>query len=61
MVIHSLPAELFSWNGSLLAGPVFYFNVFGFLFKAYEEWFEDRKLKIELERDRTVSQLELLK
>ncbi len=41
--------------------PVSYFNIFGFLFKTFIEWFEDRKIKAELEKDKVESQLELLK
>lgn len=40
---------------------VLYFNVFGFLFKTFIEWFKDRKIKAELEKDKVTSQLELLK
>ena len=41
--------------------PVLYFNVFGFLFKTFIEWINDRKIKAELEKDKVTSQLELLK
>ena len=41
--------------------PVLYFNVFGFLFKTFIEWIKDRKIKAELEKDKIISQLELLK
>jgi two-component system LytT family sensor kinase len=42
-------------------GPLFYFNVSGFLFRACMEWLKDRKIKAELEKDKLASQLELLK
>jgi two-component system, LytTR family, sensor kinase len=41
--------------------PVLYFNAFGFLFRTFIEWVNDRKIKAELEKDRLESQLELLK
>lgn len=40
---------------------VIYFNIFGFLFKTFIEWINDRKIKAELEKDKVTSQLELLK
>jgi LytS/YehU family sensor histidine kinase len=42
-------------------GPILYFNLCGFLFKACVEWLKDKKIKAELEKDRDASQLELLK
>jgi two-component system LytT family sensor kinase len=45
----------------LILAPVLYFNLFGFLLKTFIEWIEDRKIKAELEKDKLVSQLELLK
>jgi two-component system LytT family sensor kinase len=41
--------------------PILYFNTFGFLFKTFIEWINDRKIKAELEKDNITSQLELLK
>lgn len=41
--------------------PILYFNAFGFLFKTFIEWIKDRKIKVELEKDKVTSQLELLK
>ena len=41
--------------------PILYFNTFGFLFRTFIEWFEDRKIKAELQKDKLESQLELLK
>lgn len=41
--------------------PILYFNLFGFLFKTFMEWINDRKIKAELEKDKMASQLELLK
>ena len=40
---------------------IFYFIVFGFLFRTFFEWIKDRKIKAELEKDKIASQLELLK
>jgi two-component system, LytTR family, sensor kinase len=41
--------------------PVLYFTGFGFLFRTFVEWINDRKIKAELEKDKIASQLELLK
>jgi two-component system LytT family sensor kinase len=41
--------------------PILYFMGFGFLFRVFVEWINDRKLKAELEKDKIESQLELLK
>lgn len=41
--------------------PFLYFNTFGFLFRTFIEWFKDRKIKAELQKDKIESQLELLK
>jgi sensor histidine kinase YesM len=46
---------------TLVVFPILYFNSFGFLFKTFIEWIQDRKIKAELERDKINSQLELLK
>lgn len=40
---------------------IFYFIVFGFLFRTFIEWIKDRKIKAELEKDKIASQMELLK
>lgn len=45
----------------IIVAPILYFNVFGFLFKTFMEWVNDRKIKAELEKDKIASQLELLK
>lgn len=45
---------------ALIVSPVLYFNVFGFLFQTFIEWISDRKIKAELEKDKLISQLELL-
>jgi len=45
----------------LLLIPLLYFNTFGFLFRTFIEWFKDRKIKAELQKDKIESQLELLK
>lgn len=45
----------------LVLFPVLYFNTFGFLFRTFIEWFKDRKIKAELQKDMIESQLELLK
>lgn len=45
----------------LLLIPFLYFNTFGFLFRTFIEWFKDRKIKAELQKDKIESQLELLK
>jgi sensor histidine kinase YesM len=59
-LVFSLPANLISEQASRELGPVVYFNLCGFLFKACVEWLKDKKIKIELEKDRDASQLELL-
>lgn len=41
--------------------PVLYFNVSGFLIKAFIEWVKERKINAELEKEKIESQLELLK
>lgn len=46
---------------TLIVSPILYFNVCGFLFKAFIEWIYDRKIKTELENDKIKSQLELIK
>ncbi len=60
-LVISLPAEVISQQAGFTLGPVLYFNAFGFLFKACVEWIKDRRIKLELEKDRELSQLELLK
>lgn len=60
-LIISLPADLFSEQAGWDLGPIMYFNLCGFLFKACVEWIKDRKIRLELEKDRETSQLELLK
>jgi two-component system LytT family sensor kinase len=45
----------------ILLLPILYFNIFGFLFKTFFEWINDRKIKAELEKENITSQLELLK
>jgi sensor histidine kinase YesM len=45
----------------LILIPFLYFNTFGFLFRTFIEWFKDRKIKAELQKDKIESQLELLK
>lgn len=60
-LITSLPASLVSSQAFSTLGPALYFNSFGFLFKIFIEWLNDRKLKAELEKDKVTSQLELLK
>jgi hypothetical protein len=60
-LIISLPADLFSEQAGWDLGPILYFNLCGFLFKACVEWIKDRKIRLELEKDRETSQLELLK
>ncbi len=60
-LVISLPADLFSQQAATMLGPVLYFNVFGFLFSACVEWLNDRRIKVEFEKDRQLSQLELLK
>ena len=60
-LVISLPADLISEQSGFFLGPVLYFNACGFLFRACVEWVKDRKLKLELEKDREASQLELLK
>jgi sensor histidine kinase YesM len=40
---------------------VLYFNTFGYLLRTFIEWFKDRKIKAELQKDKIESQLELLK
>lgn len=57
----SLPSSVTSYQAFSTLGPVLYFNVFGFLFRIFIEWLNDRKLKAELEKDKLSSQLELLK
>lgn len=57
----SLPAELVSQHAATKLGPILYFNVCGFLFRACVEWFKDTKARAALEKDRKASQLELLK
>jgi hypothetical protein len=61
---------LFEWHDSkpfdltdalFLCVPVLYFMGFGFLFRIFVEWINDRKIKAELEKDKIASQLELLK
>jgi len=54
-LVFSLHADLFSLSVAVNLGPILYFNVFGFFFKAGMEWYENRKLKLELEKDRTTS------
>jgi two-component system, LytTR family, sensor kinase len=46
---------------TIIISPILYFNVFGFLFRTFIEWINDRKIKAELEKDKIISQLELLK
>jgi two-component system, LytTR family, sensor kinase len=46
---------------ALIVSPILYFNVFGFLFKTFIEWINDRKIKAEMEKDNIATQLELLK
>lgn len=60
-LVISLPADLLSRQAATQLGPILYFNACGFLFSACVEWVKDRKLKLELEKDRETSQLELLK
>ena len=60
-LVFSLPADLFSESATRDLGPILYFNLCGFLFKACVEWIKDRKIRLELEKDRETSQLELLK
>jgi len=60
-LVISLPADLLSQQAGFELGPILYFNMCGFLFKACVEWVKDRKLKLELEKDSERSQLELLK
>jgi two-component system LytT family sensor kinase len=60
-LVISLPADLVSEQAGMELGPILYFNLCGFLFKACVEWFNDRKIRAELEKDRETSQLELLK
>lgn len=45
----------------LIVAPVLYFNLFGFLLRTFIEWIKDKKIKAELEQDKLVSQIELLK
>jgi hypothetical protein len=59
-LVMSLPADLVSYSAAVYLGPILYFNLCGFLFKACVEWLKDKKIKIELEKDRDASQLELL-
>ena len=60
-LVISLPADFLSRQAATMLGPVLYFNVSGFLFRTCVEWFKDRKIKAELEKDTVASQLELLK
>lgn len=46
---------------TLIVSPILYFLVLGFLFRVFIEWFKDRKIKAELEKDKVTSQLALLK
>ena len=47
---------LFGFNDGLLIFMIFflalYFNILGFLFRTFIEWFKDRKIKAELEKDK---------
>ncbi len=36
----------------ILLLPILYFNIFGFLFKTFIEWINDRKIKAELEKEK---------
>jgi two-component system LytT family sensor kinase len=49
------------WGILTTSFHILYFNVFGFLFRAFTEWIKDRKIKAELEKDKIASQMELLK
>lgn len=60
-LVFSLPADLISESATRNLGKILYFNLCGFLFKACVEWIQDRKMRLELEKDREASQLELLK
>lgn len=46
---------------TLFVSPILYFNVFGFLFRTFIEWVNDKKIKAELEKDKLTGELELLK
>jgi len=60
-LVISLPADLISRQAGMMLGPILYFNLCGFLFRACVEWFKDRTIRNELEKDRETSRLELLK
>lgn len=62
VLIESLPSKAFDFSELLVIFiPFLYFIGFGFLFRIFIEWFNDRKIKAELEKDKIESQLELLK
>ncbi|WP_317897053.1 sensor histidine kinase [Aurantibacillus circumpalustris] len=58
-------AEMSTMQGILaitvVASPLLYFIILGFLFRIFIEWIKDIKIKTELEKDKIASQLELLK